>query len=307
MKIMVVDDDPIQCKITAHLLQKANHEVIVLDNAESAQEMLKQEDIHFVITDWIMPGLDGPSFVKWIRSADFATYIYIIFVTSRDGPGDIADGLNIGADDYVKKPFNPPELLARVAVGERILRLEENLRIVSKRMEEQALIDDLTNLMNRRALYQISRQEFSRAKRQGIPVSILFLDLDKLKHINDTYGHQAGDEALKLVARLIRSNIREYDQPARWGGDEFLVLLPDANADQASIIIKRIQDAFSKKSLDLTSGDRLTLKVSMGLHTWSPNEDAETDLDVLVRKADTAMYTAKQSGSDQTLSSEKKE
>ncbi|MEW6404058.1 MAG: diguanylate cyclase [Chloroflexota bacterium] len=296
MKILVVDDDPVQRKIIEKTLQKGNHEAVLFESADAAKGLFKKESVRFVITDWMMPGTDGPSFVHWIRAANLEKYVYVVLLTSRENPGDIEQGLNAGADDYIKKPFNPAELLARVAVGERILRLEENLLAVSNRLKKQAMTDELTGLMNRRALYREGRKEISRAQRQGYALSILFLDLDKFKQINDTYGHLVGDEALKLTARLIRSNVRQYDHACRWAGDEFIALLPGMTADQAEETCSRILKAFATHSLALTDGLRLNLRASIGIHTWTPDDNPAPEFDVLVRQADHAMYCFKQTG-----------
>jgi len=293
MKILVVDDDPIQCKITEHALLMGKHEVIVLDNAEAAQGILKQGTVHFVITDWIMEGMDGLAFTRWIRSEKIPGYVYIMILTSREGPGDIEVGLSAGADDYIKKPFNSSELLARVAVGERILQLEENLRNALVRLEQQAWADDLTGLMNRRAMYQNGIKEIARARREKSPLSVLFIDVDKFKFINDTYGHLAGDKALKLVARLISSNTRVYDQVGRWAGDEFVVLLPGAGREQAAGVVERIHCSFANEPLTLNENDKLTLSVSIGLHSLIPGAEDDLDLDSLIREADHDMYLVK--------------
>jgi two-component system cell cycle response regulator len=295
MKILVVDDDPIQRKITEKALLKGNHEVILQDGAEAAKKILEQGIVHFVITDWMMPGTDGPSFVHWIRSAKITGYVYIIILTSREGPAYIESGLNAGADDYITKPFDFAELIARVAVGERILKLEEDLRSASSRLEQQALVDDLTGLMNRRAIYRSGAQEIARADRQNSPLSVLFLDLDKFKAINDTYSHLAGDEALKLAARIIRSNTRPYDQVGRWAGDEFIILLPNTNHEQALHVVERIHHSFECVPLILDNGNQLTLKASIGSYTMMPAEAKYLDIDALVRAADRAMYQVKQS------------
>jgi two-component system chemotaxis response regulator CheY len=301
MKILVVDDDALQRKIIKEALSIGSYDVIPLDNATAAKQVLEQDSVRFVITDWVMPDIDGLSFVRWIRSANITGYVYVMLLTSREEPRDIEDGLNAGADDYIKKPFHPKELLARVAVGERILRLEEDLRKASERLKQQVLIDDLTELMNRRAIYQVGRQEISRARRDASPLSVLFLDLDKFKNINDTYGHLAGDEALKLTAHLLQDNIREYDLVGRWAGDEFVALLPDTNKEQAAELGGRVLRAFNREAMLLKNGSKIILNASIGLFTWMPGEVDMADLDALVRLADEAMYKAKQSGGNRTL------
>jgi two-component system chemotaxis response regulator CheY len=295
MKILVVDDDALQRKIIKEALAIGSYDAITLESAQAAKEVLERDTVRFVITDWVMPDMDGLAFVRWIRSANITGYVYVMLLTSRDETRDIEDGLNAGADDYIKKPFYPKELLARVAVGERILRLEQ-------RLKEQILIDDLTGLMNRRAIYQAGKQEIARARRDASSLSVLFLDLDKFKNINDTYGHLAGDEALKLSARLLQENIREYDLVGRWAGDEFVALLPATNKDQAAELGGRVLRAFNREAMILKNGSRIVLNVSIGLFTWVPSEIDMSDLDTLVRLADEAMYKAKQSGGNRALS-----
>ena len=295
MKILVVDDDALQRKIIKEALAIGSYDAITLDSAQAAKEVLERDTVRFVITDWVMPDMDGLAFVRWIRSANITGYVYVMLLTSRDETRDIEDGLNAGADDYIKKPFYPKELLARVAVGERILRLEQ-------RLKEQILVDDLTGLMNRRAIYQTGKQEIARARRDTSPLSVLFLDLDKFKNINDTYGHLAGDEALKLSARLLQENIREYDLLGRWAGDEFVALLPNTNREQAAELGGRVLRAFNREAMILKNGSRIVLNVSIGLFTWMPSEIDTSDLDTLVRLADEAMYKAKQSGGNRVLS-----
>jgi two-component system chemotaxis response regulator CheY len=301
MKILVVDDDAFQRKVIEQTLSIGGYDLIMRNSADDAKKVLEDENVRFVITDWMMPGLDGPSFVRWIRSANITGYVYVMLLTSRESPDDIENGLNAGADDYIKKPSNPRELLARVAVGERILHLEENLRAVSERLEQQALIDELTSLMNRRAIYQIGRQEIIRASRGKTPLSVLFLDLDKFKQINDTHGHLAGDDALKLAARLLMGNIREYDQAGRWAGDEFIALLPNTNVAQSLEVGVRVLRAFRRSALTLEKGAKVVLNASIGLYTWTPGDMETINIDALVRQADLAMYQAKQAGGDQAV------
>lgn len=303
MKILIVDDNILERQIIEKPLSTIDdYEVITVDNVKAAKKILHDDDnVRFVITDWVMPDVDGLTFVRWIRSAGLTGYVYVIVLTSREDPGDIEDGLNAGADDYIKKPCHPKELLARVAVGKRILNLEENLRRASERLKRQVMIDDLTELKNRRAIYQLGRQEIGRANRDESPLSVLFLDIDKFKNINDSYGHLAGDEALKLTAQLMQENIRDYDLAGRWAGDEFIVLLPNTSAKEAEDLSKRMLQAFSRKAMLLKNGSKIVLNVSIGVHTWMPGSTELPDLDMLVRLADEAMYKAKQLGGNRTL------
>ena len=294
MKILVVDDDPIQCKMIEGALAKGNHEVVIREDAGAAKQVLEQDQVHLVISDWMMPDLDGPAFVRWIREAPITGYVYVMLLTSRESPDDIQAGLNAGADDYVKKPFNVQELLARVAVGERILALEEGMRNASGQLERLARIDDLTGLMNRRAIYEVGRQEIARSRRGAQPISLLFLDLDKFKQINDAHGHAAGDEALKLTARVIQSKTRAYDHLGRWAGDEFVLLLPGTNEEQAKLVSGRISSAFEDQPVTLPSGEKIKLRASIGTWTAAPQVGDTIDIDALLQAADEAMYKVKQ-------------
>lgn len=303
-KILIVEDDPLQQKIMAQAMQAGGYESVMVADAERAMEILENEDIRFVITDWMLPGMDGPSFVDWIRSAKTNGYTYTILLTSRESPSDIKSGLEAGADDYITKPFDLGELLARVTVGQRILNLEDKMRIANERLEQQALIDDLTGLLNRRAIYMSGQQEISRALRHNYSLSALFLDLDGFKQINDQYGHLTGDLALKLTAGVLQSNLRLEDQIGRWAGDEFLVLLPDADKAGAIHIAQRILTAFTKEPIKLDGGELLILHASIGLYTWNPVECDKMDMDEFVRRSDQAMYHAKKGSGSHVVHAE---
>ena len=202
MKILIVDDEQIERRIVEKTLARLGHELVVADNGAIAWNFIQEQQIRFVITDWNMPGIDGIQLIQKIRSSELDGYVYVILVTSNDKNEDIVQGLYSGADDYLTKPFNPAELEARVAVGERVLTLEDHLVRAKNQLEKLAMVDSLTGIMNRRAIYKFARGELERARRLADPISVVFLDIDKFKDVNDEHGHLTGDEALKLITHL---------------------------------------------------------------------------------------------------------
>lgn len=296
LKILVVDDERIARRIIEKTLNRLGHEVTLASSGEEAWDLIQRETVRFVITDWNMPGMDGVQLIKKIRATMLPGYVYIILVTSNSKNEDVVEGLYAGADDYLTKPFNPAELEARVAVGERLLNLEDGLMQANNQLEKLAMVDSLTGLLNRRAIYKFTRGELERARRVLEPLSVIFLDLDEFKSINDTYGHLAGDEALKLVAQTIKERCRTYDGIGRWAGDEFLVVLPGIALDDALKTAKRILGGIAGTPLALPNGGMFHITASAGVTTLNQTSHSQTFLDDLIQKADEALYRAKEGG-----------
>lgn len=299
MKILVVDDEQIERRIIEKTLTRLGYEIIVADSGKAAWKLIRDEHIRFVITDWNMPGVDGIQLIQKIRSAELSGYIYVILVTSNDKNEDVVQGLYSGADDYLTKPFHPPELEARVAVGERVLTLEDNLVRAKNQLEKLAMVDSLTGLMNRRAIYKFTRGELERARRIADPISVVFLDIDKFKNINDQHGHLVGDEALKLVAQIIRQRSRTYDGIGRWAGDEFLVVLPGTRLQDAEKAANRIIEGIATTQLVLPNDQIINICASAGVTTISKMTNSPSLLDDVIQAADEALYRAKNEGGNQ--------
>ena len=296
MRIVIVDDDPFSRQILRITLGRMGHEVVELTDGEEAWEYLLKEPARFLITDWLMPRLDGLELIQRIRGHSFPGYMYIIILTGKEAKSDTIAGLEVGADDFLVKPFNVHELHARIGIGARILDLEDNLNQARQKIEVMALHDSLTNLLNRRGLYRHLEAELNRSDREARPLSLALFDMDGFKLVNEQHGHQVGDQALCLVSEVIKQKVRSYDWVGRWGADEFLAILPGASVEDASAVIERIRAGIHQKPLILPDGVSLDVQVSIGLNTHlvGPGE-----LDDLIQRTGHALDQAKEKGPGQ--------
>ncbi len=291
MKILIVEDDLMQRRFLQVILTQSGREVITAADGEAAWDMLQKERIRIVITDWMMPVLSGPELIQRIRAANLPHYTYLVLLTSKSAQNSIVEGLKAGADDYLIKPFDRNELMARLAIGERILKLEE-------RLEQMATHDALTNLLNRRALYAGAQTELNRSVRENSPLSLIMLDIDHFKSVNDAYGHPAGDKALCLVAETLVQNKRDYDLVGRWGGEEFLALLPKTSLADAGTIAERFRAGIEAARLQMPDGGAVNFTVSLGV---SSTAFGSLDIEELIHQADKALYLAKNSGRNRVM------
>ncbi len=297
MRMLIVDDDPLQRRLLHASLSRAGHEVVESTDGADAWNVLQQEPAHIpmVITDWMMPKLNGLDLIRLIRAANFDNYTYIILVTAKDSKEDVVIGLDSGADDYLTKPFDPNEMRARVAIGERIISLETRLKESLNQLRHMATYDSLTGLMNRRAVYERAQSEMDRTRREGRPLSLVMFDIDHFKNVNDRYGHLVGDQALRLVAGAILQSKRSYDHAGRWGGEEFVLVLPDTERLEARDMAERMRKSIAALSYSLGDGTYLSLRVSLGVSTMD-GDDETAVLGMLIQQADDALYCAKDNG-----------
>jgi diguanylate cyclase (GGDEF)-like protein len=309
VKLLVVDDDPDSRRLLSISLGWAGHEIVEAEDGIDAWDKFQQERAQLVITDWMMPGLDGMGLIGRIRASEAEGYTYIIMLTALREKPQIVSGLEAGADDYLTKPFDPEELAARVSIGERILTLQENLMASRRTMETLAMHDTLTGLLNRRAIHERALAELNRLRRgtANAPLSVILLDIDHFKSINDNYGHDAGDRALQVVANLLLGQLRSYDGLGRWGGEEFLMLLPGTGLAEASAVAERIRTNLVEAEPSLPDGTRVLLSASLGV---AAIDEATTEaagelwLEHLVRAADQALYRAKSDGRNRVATAE---
>jgi two-component system chemotaxis response regulator CheY len=292
MKILVVEDDIIQRRYLQTILVQINHEAVVAANGEEAWQRLQEDtQLRIIITDWMMPVLDGVGLIRRVRASDWPHYTYMILLTGKDSHTNMLAGLQCGADDYLTKPFDRDELIARLKIGERILSLET-------RLQELATHDTLTGLLNRRAFSAAAETELIRASRTGEAVSFILMDLDRFKSINDRYGHAVGDQVLCLAANALLEHKRPYDLVARWGGEEFLIMLPNVALPDAYIVAERMRASLAAAHLLLPEGNVVKFHSSLGVSSTMPIGEPNL-LETLIQRADQALYRAKAAGRNQ--------
>jgi diguanylate cyclase (GGDEF)-like protein len=288
LTVLVIEDHPDQRDLLAIVLKREGYKVITASNGLEALEMLETESVHIALSDIMMPKMDGFELIKRIRGNSALKNIYLILITARIQEGDRVHGLDLGADDYITKPFSFSELLARIRVGSRVVQYQQHL-------EYQTQIDSLTGLFNRRAFDKKINEEFGRSKRYHSPLSVMILDIDNFKTINDTYGHHGGDAALVKLAETVRERTRQSDFPCRYGGEEFVLVLPETDQDSALQAAGKILEAIRACAFGTTTRP-FGLTVSIGISSTSARFYSESR--ELVEDADRALYVAKNSGKD---------
>lgn len=294
MKILVAEDDRVSGRILENYLVKWGYETVLVTDGQEAWQVLQQHDApRLAILDWMMPGLDGTSICREVRKANFQPYIYLILLTARGYKHDIIEGLESGADEYLTKPFDPYELKARLRSGARIVELQDSLIKAREDLREQAMHDPLTNLLNRRATLDFLLSEMSRSAREHNPLSVMMVDIDHFKSVNDGFGHPAGDEVLCEVARRLRASARTYDLVGRFGGEEFLIVAPACCNAAGLIQAERLREVVCSEPI--THKDiSITVTISVGVATTlDPNRQ---DVEALLAAADQALYRAKAAG-----------
>ena len=302
MRLLVVDDDALTRRSLSLQLTRAGYEVHEAEDGEEAWQRIAAEHFRFVITDWAMPGLDGMGLVQRIRREPLPGYVYVILLTGNASKPDVVRGLDAGADDYLTKPFDHDELRARVAIGVRILELEDRLNKSRDELAALAVRDGLTGLYNRRAFDSRLADEVHRAARYRRPLSLLMIDIDHFKLYNDAYGHPHGDQLLRDMAGLLQRSVRSTDFVARYGGEEFAIILPESNQANAlglaSAILARVAEhPFVDDETQLVG----PLTVSIGAAQHGGEAGAS---EALLLSADQALYRAKRAGRNQVAVAE---
>ncbi len=294
MRVLVADDDSISRMVLRNLLVKWGYEPVEAIDGLQAWEIMQAEDSpRLALVDWMMPGLDGPELCRRLRQSAQNDYHYIIMLTSRDSKEDLVDGMNAGADEYITKPYLTQELEVRLRVGKRIVSLQQSLQEALEIQRFQAQHDPLTGLLNHGEILRILDQELQRADRQELNLAIMMGDLDHFKKVNDTYGHVAGDAVLVEVSERMKKNLRLYDSIGRYGGEEFLLVLPGCSRDEAEIIANRIMNSVRENPV-LFHDQQIPVTISLGI-AFNNAGVPEKIVDI-IQAADTAMYQAKQNG-----------
>jgi len=300
MQIVVADDSSVFRDMLQKMLAEWGYEVLLADNGADALEYLRHENgPRLALLDWMMPGMEGAEVCRQVRATVSDRYVYIVLLSARSDSEDVVEGMESGADDYIVKPFQPDELRARLRAGRRVLALQQDLLAAQDTLREQAMYDGLTGVWNRKGIFDILEKEMARSSRSGELLVLLMADLDGFKEVNDNLGHLAGDEVLRQVGARLRACVRRYDAVGRYGGDEFLIVLPGCDLAGGSAQAERIRDAIAGESF--AAGDvqvRLTCSVGVACANVSEMETA----DDMVQAADAALYDAKRAGRNRVQS-----
>ena len=290
-EIMVVDDDKDHLNLVRKTLEYEGFKVRTLDCGEKAIVSIEESLPDLLILDVNMPRISGIETLNILRQK--LSYVAVIFVSGNDKPEDVIKGLDAGADDYIRKPFDIKELVSRIKAKLRVKDLNDQLRAANEKLKELVEIDDLTGLYNMRSIYQRLENEIIRSQRFKKVLAIVMMDMDHFKSVNDNHDHLFGSYVLSEVGKIIRQNIRKVDFAARYGGDEFLVAITETNREGALLFADRLREKINE-TIFRSGGDSVKLTSSLGVAITHP--DAEVDARELVRKADEYLYLAKKKG-----------
>lgn len=297
MRVLIADDQRDTVETLAMLCDAWGYQSTVVYDGNAALAHLRQPNSPMLcLLDWQMPGVTGIEICHEVRREKDRPYRYIILITGRGNRNDMLAGLNAGADDFLLKPVDADELRARLITGTRVLNLQDQLLRTMRSLEEQATHDGLTGLWNRNAIFQILEREMSRRDRQNQSLSLALVDLDHFKEINDTRGHVVGDHVLREVATRLLGGVRAYDSVGRYGGEEFMIVLPGCDQAEALQLGERLRRTIEREIAD-ACGNRLLATACLGVSTWN-GQSAAADL---VRRADRALYAAKNRGRNRVV------
>jgi len=295
LRLLLVEDEPTQRMLLVRQLRKAGYQV---DEAREGYEALAKAlsgAYQILITDWDLPGIDGPTLCSRIRAAKLDHYLYILVLTSHSSIESIVAGLEAGADDYMRKPAHGAELLARLKAGRRIIELERSLQDAQAQLKILTITDPLLGTYNRRYLMEELIREVTRSRRDHRQLTALMADLDRFKAVNDQHGHHCGDAVLQGFTQLMRSQLRANDWIARSGGEEFVIVLPETNLADATAIAEKLRASCAASPFSTAAG-QLSLTVSFGVAALEPAGDTAQATMTLLQRADAALYESKRAG-----------
>lgn len=312
LRVLIVEDDPIvSAVLVAWLRDKCRYTVVTASNGQEALAVAMDYQPHVVIADWLMPVMDGLELCKALRSSEWGENIYVLMLTSVSEENELYRAFDAGVDDYLVKPVNTRALSARLKAAWRYVRLRDawerdharlttaaaELALTNRRLQEAALSDPLTGLANRRAGLNVLSQSWGFSERYGHPLSVIMIDIDHFKSINDTYGHAAGDLVLQQLSQCLRATARKEDSVCRWGGEEFLVICPNVGMQECAHMAERLRKLVEEIRI-VCEGKVLQVTISSGVASWTVNSK---HVEQMLGQADKALYNAKNGGRNRTV------
>jgi diguanylate cyclase (GGDEF)-like protein len=315
MKILIVDNSPLSIKLAGEILRE-KYDISIATNSIKAIERAKIEQPDLILLSVEMNDIDGYTVCAILKDNDLTKDIPVIFVNSSNNVEDVIKGFSVGGVDYILKPFNPIEVSFRIKnhlelkkskeevrkyasqmekLNELLKRKNDKLLKLNRQLAKNAKTDILTNIMNRRGMLEVLKQEEQRKKRNNKKFSVIICDIDHFKIINDTYGHECGDKVLKKISKLFVSSIRKSDSVCRWGGEEFLFLLPETLEEGALCLAENIRKKINKMQMSY-KGEKILVTMTFGIAEYD-----ETSIDSTVKKDDDALYNGKNSGRNRSI------
>lgn len=299
--VLVVDDSPVSRKLLDHALAEEPYRVVFACDGAEALHLFEVHRPALIVTDWMLPDVTGPELCQQIRARQRQDYSYIILLTSNAEKELIVEGLAAGADDYLTKPFDRSELLARIGVGRRTVQLHSEVAAKNRQLEELARTDHLTGLPNRRAVEEYAERQLRSAARHRFDFWLVLADLDKLKEVNDEYGHAAGDAVLKKFAALLKAHTRAADFCGRLGGDEFVLAISHVGPQNIGKVVEKLRGGLAAEECEW-EGRRARVSASFGIAGFFGG--AAPSLKELLAQADRALCEAKRTGRKRVQASE---
>jgi two-component system, cell cycle response regulator len=289
--ILLVDDDGVSRSVLAKMLSSRGYTVLEAESGGQALKLFaRPEAPRMAVVDWNMGSINGPELCRILRGR--SPYVYVVLTTAREGRRPLIEAMNSGADGYMQKPIDADELEAWLVAGQRIVTLQDRLLRAQEELERRATQDSLTGLRNRASLLDQLQKEFSRGARTKVPVGVVTLDVDHFKRINDTYGHPIGDEVLMEVGKRCGSTVRDYDGFGRFGGEEFLAIVPGGGSVEVEIVASRLLTLISRVPFSTSAGE-IAVTVSAGAASTAHGYASQS---ALLAAADAALYRAKEAG-----------